>query len=168
MDDDFLFRKGYLQVKRGLISFKRHVTLTAPLNIGQVQQVFESCFIMDPFAPIPNKAIPWLGNICFAALKNMPLLIISANESYEDPVFIPLDSTMKLKEEQDIEKPCCFEIIVGNNSLQFSSLMSTDYQQWISCLHVALERAQQSQTTISSELWTQNLPNDSNSLVSHS
>lgn len=167
MQEDFLFKQGYLNVKRGLISFKRHVTLAAPTSMNHVQKVFETCFIADPYAPIQNRAIPWLGNISFAAVKKVPLLIIASNETYEDPVFIPLDQTLWLKEEEDMERPCCFEINIENQALVFSCNTSTAYQQWIGALHNAVGIAKAAHIGVptaaaNTSQWLESLPTGAN------
>lgn len=165
VQNDFLFKQGFLNVKRGIISFKRHVTLAAPNSIIQVQRVFEACFISDPYAPIQNRAIPYLGNVSFAAVKKVPLIIIASNELYEDPVFIPLDTTLWLKEEEDMERPCCFEVNIENQALVFSCNTSTAYQEWIVALHTAVAIAKAAHianpnSVANTSQWLESLPSD--------
>ena len=167
MSEDFLFKQGFLNIKRGLITFKRYVTLSAPTSMVQVQKVFETCFISDPYAPIQNRTIPWLGNISFAAVKKVPLLIISSNEQYEDPVFIPLDNTLWLREEEEMERPCCFEINIENQALVFSCNTSTAYQEWLAALHFAVGIAKATPEPVpnsasNTSQWLESLPTDEN------
>ena len=137
MSEEFLYKQGFLKIQKGMITFKKHCTLSAPTNIVQVQKVFEKCFISDPYVPIQNRAIPWLGNISFAAVKKVPLLIIASNELNEDPIFIPLDNTLWLREEEDMKRACCFEINIENQALVFTCNSSTAYREWIAVLHNA-------------------------------
>lgn len=71
MDGDFLFKQGILNVKTGIITQKKFVTLAAPVTIQDVQKTYESAFVSDLYAPIQNKSIPWLGNITNAAVQGI-------------------------------------------------------------------------------------------------
>ncbi|KAJ3306595.1 hypothetical protein HDV03_004724 [Kappamyces sp. JEL0829] len=161
--EGFLFKQGFLSVRKGLLAHKRHVTLTAPITMDNVQTVFETLFVTDPYAPIQAKAIPCLGQIAFAAARNIPLMIIASNEHYDDPHFLPLDISLSLREEEEMAKPCCFEIYINQQTIVFSAPTSTEYQQWIGCLHSAMERSAHSnyispQVSHSTSAWLASLP----------
>ncbi|KAI8897774.1 hypothetical protein BC833DRAFT_592429 [Globomyces pollinis-pini] len=157
--NDFLFKRGMLIVKRGLISQKRFVCVCAPVTMTDVQKVFESCFVVDPYAPIQSKSIPWLGNLTAAAVKGVPILFITSQEVGEDPTFTILDSTTHLKEENEVGKACTFEVVVGSTTLlRFSSTSSVDYQEWIHAFRLCLELTQLSRNQTSTPVWLQQLP----------
>lgn len=44
-----LLQQSSLVIKRGLLSTRRFVTLAAPRNMNEVQQVFEACFVKNEF-----------------------------------------------------------------------------------------------------------------------
>lgn len=134
---DFLFISGYLNVKTGLISSKKFVTLTAPQSMSQVQKVYESCFAQDQYAPIQNRSIPFLGSITYSAIKGIPLLIISSTEQQLEPTFYHL-SPLKLYDEEQLSKACNFELELVDTRISFAAHSSTEYQNWIHALKSAI------------------------------
>ncbi|KAJ3323060.1 hypothetical protein HDV06_002506 [Boothiomyces sp. JEL0866] len=134
---DFLYKQGWLQVKRNLLTQKRLVTLCAPVNLNDVQKVFET--LTDKFAPIHLKSIPWLGYITSAAVKRIPFIIIATDSQEEDPIFIHLDTSMIVSDEVKLGKPCTFEIAVGLKLFRFSCPTSLEYQDWMDALQLAYD-----------------------------
>jgi hypothetical protein len=65
-----LLKQSILVVKKGFIPLKRHVTLAAPRTIQEVLQVFEACFVTDPYQGTiniltfsnPNKSNSLVGS----------------------------------------------------------------------------------------------------------
>jgi hypothetical protein len=159
--DAFLFKQGWLTLRKGLLNFQRFVTLCAPATIQDVQKVYEHCFQNDPYAPIKHKSIPWLGHVTRASAKGTPLLIISSQEVSEDPIFIHLDQSMSIKDESMIRKACHFELLLSNNSIPFACSTSVDYQDWMDALHLACDLAHLSHQPFQPQLldpWLRQVP----------
>ncbi|KAJ3271039.1 hypothetical protein HDV01_007120 [Terramyces sp. JEL0728] len=119
---DFLYKQGWMQVKRNLLTQKRLVTLCAPVNLNDVQKVFET--LTDKSAPVH--------------LKSVPFIIISTDQE-EDPIFVHLDTSMVISDEVKLGKPCTFEIAVGLKLFRFSCPTSLEYQDWMDALHLAFD-----------------------------
>ncbi|KAJ3308475.1 hypothetical protein HDV04_001205 [Boothiomyces sp. JEL0838] len=130
-------KKRWLNVKRNLLTQKRLVTLCAPVNINDVQKVFET--LTDKFAPVHLKSIPWLGYITSAAVKRIPVIIIATEHQEEEPIFIHLDTSMVVSDEVKLGKPCTFEIAVGLKLIRFSCPTSLEYQDWMDALQLAYD-----------------------------
>jgi hypothetical protein len=159
----FILRQGYLSVRKGLLTLRRHITITNPQTIEEVQKVFEALFVKDLYSAIQNRSIPFLGQLAFHAAKGIPVIIISSNEYYEDPTFISLNYSLELREELEMEKPGCFEIVQDSQSISFKAQTSVDYQSLLGAIHSVLQNAygQNTQTlhkADSTSEWLKTLP----------
>jgi hypothetical protein len=74
---EFLLHKGWISIKKGLLSTKKFVALCAPSTVSDIQELYEFLFLAETDTPVPmdEKAIPWLGSIAFSAVRGSSNLI---------------------------------------------------------------------------------------------
>ncbi len=58
-----------IQLKKGIMSVRRTAILVAPKSVSDIQQVYETFFVLENNKTLDYKTIPCLGHIALAAVK---------------------------------------------------------------------------------------------------
>jgi hypothetical protein len=150
----FLLHKGWINVKRGLIPFasKYYAALCLPNNVADIQALYEFLFVSvaDGSAKMDEKAIPFLGNISFAAVKGIPFLVLLESEFKTDkPQFVHLDGLSGISDEVNLKTACSFCLHFDKSDIQVTCTTSTDYQDWMTALEMAYGMIEKSRNVAS-------------------
>jgi len=135
-----ILKKGYLIHKRHTKIF---VILCSPLSISDVSTVYYSVFGNN--GGLENRAAI-LGNICFAAMEETPLLILLPNEKETNrPIFIHFMNVNGIDDEVKLGQACCMRLHTTKADFTFSAPTSTDYQDWITAFKDAYKKSHPAQ-----------------------
>ncbi|KAJ3250636.1 hypothetical protein HK103_003290 [Boothiomyces macroporosus] len=141
----FLLYKGWVTIKRSILSQRRYIAICAPATIQDIQQLFEFLFVSDPNTTISmdEKSIPLLGNIAYSAVNATPFIVVMETEGRsEKPQFIHLDKLTSISDEVVLSTACTMCLHLPKGDVRITCPSSIDYQECMSALAMTYDMIQ--------------------------